>query len=182
MNELITKKLTGHKFKKDDITFEFTKLSKLKGEVVPFDQAMVNIRKAKQILCYEYSCELDWRADTDADECDGNFKLADINESDNDFEISGLSCKNEGEIGPKAKGILKKVLRDELIKLFQPLNTEVMEMEADKKRLEEDAKRRKEALELTMKTREETGEIKEKLLLEQKEKDRQLKEKFSQLN
>jgi hypothetical protein len=47
----------------------------------------VNIRKGKQILCYEYSCEVDWRADTDADECDGTFKLADINESDTDFEV-----------------------------------------------------------------------------------------------
>lgn len=33
MNQLITKKLTAHKFKKDDITFEFTKVNKLKGEV-----------------------------------------------------------------------------------------------------------------------------------------------------
>ena len=55
-----------------------------------------------------------------------------------------------------------------------------MEMEADQKKLEEDNKRRKEAQELTQKTREETGEIKEKLLIEQKEKDRLLKEKFSQ--
>lgn len=182
MNDLITTKLTGHKFKKDDLEFEFTKVNKLKGE------AMVNIRKGKQILCYEYSCEIDWRADTAADECDGSFKVSDINESDTDFEvgssdqISGLSCKNEGEIGAKARGVLKKLLKDELIKMFKPLNQEVMDREADQKRLEEDAKRRKEALELTLKTREETGELKEKLLLEQKEKDRQLKEKFSQLN
>jgi len=74
------------------------------------------------------------------------------------------------------------VLRDELIKLFKPMNQEIMEMEADKQKLEEDQRRRKEALELTQKTRIETGELKEKLLLEQKEKDKQLKEKFSQLN
>merc|ERR1712023_173702 len=89
MEELLTKKLTGHKFKKDDLEFEFSKVNKLKGE------AQVNIRKGKQILCYEYSCEIDWRADTDADECDGTFKLADINESDHDFEVSGIQCKNE---------------------------------------------------------------------------------------
>lgn len=77
---------------------------------------------------------------------------------------------------------MKKVLKDELIKMFKPLNTEVMEMEADQRKLEEDAKRRKEALELTEKTKVETGELKEKLLQEQKEKDKQLKEKFSQLN
>jgi hypothetical protein len=33
MNELLTKKLTNHKFKKDDLEFEFTKVNKLKGEV-----------------------------------------------------------------------------------------------------------------------------------------------------
>lgn len=81
VTDLITSKLTGHKFKKDDIEFEFTKLSKLKGE------AQINIRKAKQILCYEYNFEVDWKADTDADECDGNFKVSDVNESDTDFEV-----------------------------------------------------------------------------------------------
>lgn len=176
LNEILTKKLTGHKFKKDDIDFEFSKVNKLKGE------AMVNIRKGKQILCYEYNCEIDWKAETEADDCDGNFKLSDINESDHDFEISNLTCKNEGEIGGKARGILKKCLRDELIKIFKPLNQEVMEMESDKQKLEEDSKKRKEAQELTSKVREETGELKEKLLQEQKEKDKELKEKFSKLS
>lgn len=96
--------------------------------------------------------------------------------------MSGIQCKNEGEIGSKARSILKKVIKDELIKLFKPLNQEVMDMEADQRKLEEDARRRKEALELTAKTKVETGELKEKLLQEQKEKDRLLKEKFSQLN
>lgn len=77
---------------------------------------------------------------------------------------------------------MKKVVKDELIRLFKPLNQEVMDMEADQRKLEEDARRRKEALELTAKTKVETGELKEKLLQEQKEKDRLLKEKFSQLN
>ena len=145
-------------------------------------KAQVNIRKAKQILCYEYNFEIEWRGDTDADECDGSFKVSDVNESDHDFEISNLSCKNEGEIGGKARGILKKCLKDELIKLFKPINEQVMSKEADKQKLEEDNKRRKEALELTEKTRQETGELREKLLQEQKEKDKKLKEKFSQLS
>lgn len=33
MEELLTKKLSGHKFKKDDLEFEFSKVHKLKGEV-----------------------------------------------------------------------------------------------------------------------------------------------------
>lgn len=172
--EMITKKLTNHKFKKDDMEFEFVKLSKLTGD------AQVNIRKGKQILCYEYNAEIDWKCDTAADECEGSFKLADINESDHDFEISNLTCKTEGEFAAKAKSILKKVLKDELIRLFKPLNQEIMEREADKQKLEEDLKRRKEAQELTEKIKQETGDLKEKLLAEQKEKDRQLKEKFSQ--
>ena len=75
---------------------------------------------------------------------------------------------------------MKKVLKDELIKLLKPLNEEVSAMEADKRKLEEDMRRRKEAQELAEKVKQETGELKEKLLQEQKEKDRILKEKFSQ--
>lgn len=176
MNQILEKKLTGHKFKKDDIEFVFNKVPKIKGE------AQVNIRKAKQILCYEYELEVEWQADTDADECSGTFKVSEINESDMDFEVSGLTCKNEGELWNRARPILKKTLKDELISLFKPMNQEVMEMEADKKRLEEDQKRRKEAYELTLKTKAETGELKEKMLLEQKEKDKLLKEKFSQVS
>ena len=72
------------------------------------------------------------------------------------------------------------MLKDELIKLLKPLNEEVTSMEADKRKLEEDLKRRKDAQELAEKVKQETGELKEKLLQEQKEKDRLLKEKFSQ--
>jgi activator of HSP90 ATPase len=150
----------------------------------------VNIRKGKQILCYEYSMEVDWAGETSADDCDGSFKVSEINESDFDFEVSLRSdirsptspARTRGKSGGKARGILKKVLKDELIKILKPINEEVMAMEADKKKLEEDIKRRKEAEELTAKTREEKGDLKEKLLLEQKEKDRLLKEQFSQLN
>jgi activator of HSP90 ATPase len=84
MDEIITKKLTNHKFKKDDIEFEFVKPTKVKGE------AQVNIRKGKQILCYEYSAEVDWRADTDADECDGTFKIGEISESDDQYDVGTL--------------------------------------------------------------------------------------------
>ena len=48
----------------------------------------MNIRKGKQILCYEYSMEVDWAGETSADDCDGSFKVSEINESDFDFEVS----------------------------------------------------------------------------------------------
>ncbi len=57
-------------------------------------EAQVNIRKSKQILCYEYSFEIDWSGETDADDCDGNFKVSDVNESDMDFEVRGSDSRS----------------------------------------------------------------------------------------
>jgi len=78
---IIESKIQNHTFVKDDITFTFSKIKKLEGE------AEVNIRKGKQVLCYEYACEVDWMGETEADECTGGFKLSDINPFDFDFQV-----------------------------------------------------------------------------------------------
>ena len=69
----------NHSFKKDDITFTITKVPKIEGH------AEVSIRKGKQICVYEYAIDCDFRGETDADECEGSFKVIEINESDLDF-------------------------------------------------------------------------------------------------
>lgn len=97
----------------------------------------MSIRRGKQILAYEYEAEVDWMADSEADECNGTFRVQDINAEEMDFEIVSLKLENSNTIGSKARRILKKgCLKDELIKLFKPLREEIMAIEGDKKKLE----------------------------------------------
>ena len=106
-------------------------------------------------------------AETEADECSGTFRVQDINAEEMDFEIVSLKLDNAGDIGSKARRILKKgSLKDELVKLFKPMRDEIMAMEADKKKLEEDKAKREQAAQLREKVQAETGEIKDKMLQE----------------
>ena len=73
--------MEGYKFEKGEFTFLFKKLDKLEGE------ASVNIRKGKQILCYQFDTDVEWRAETSYGECEGSFHITDINETDMDFEV-----------------------------------------------------------------------------------------------
>ena len=47
--------------------------------------------------------DCEFRGETDSDECEGNFKVIEINESDLDFRITNLNITKKGEIGDKAR-------------------------------------------------------------------------------
>ena len=74
---------------------------------------------------YEYSIDADWVADSNDDECEGSFSLTEINESDNDFYIPNVSVSKKGNNGDKARSILKKCLRQEVIKLLEGFSEEI---------------------------------------------------------
>ena len=135
-------------------------------------QAELSIRKSKQILAYEYEVEVEWMAENETDECNGSFKVSDINAEEMDFEISSIKADGDATVADKSKRLLKKgILKDELVKLFKPIREEIMSMEADHKKLEEDRMKREEAAKLREQVHAETAEIKERLLREQKEKE-----------
>ena len=169
--ELLTSKFLNHSFKKDDIAFTFTKVSKISGE------AQINIRKGKQIIVYDYEIECDWLGVSTSDECEGTFKIVEINESDFDFEIISLGVTKEGKIGSKAKAILRKCLKDEVISLVKNITTELMNFENDAKKLEEDKQKRMENDEKYKQILQEKGSEKDKLLEIQKEEDEKKKQK-----
>ena len=73
--------MEGHKFEKGDQTFTFLKLDKLNGE------ASISVRKGKQIICYQFDSDVEWRAETKTSECNGSFTITDINEAELDFEV-----------------------------------------------------------------------------------------------
>ena len=48
---------------------------------------MINIRKGKQILCYEFNIEVSWIGEEGVEEVEATYKINDLNESDLDFEV-----------------------------------------------------------------------------------------------
>ena len=110
-------------FTKDNITFTFTKISKIEGHTE------ISIRKSKQICIFEYSAEIDFRGETDSSECEGSFKLSEINESDMDFHITNVNVTKKGEIGDQAKMVLKKNVRKEIENKLTGLLEEIREID-----------------------------------------------------
>ena len=135
----------------------------------------MNIRKGKQIICFEFEIEAEWFAEDPADEVSGVFKILDLNDADMDFEIAGLSANDKKEISEQAKALMKKELRPTLESSFKTLRDELAEIESDPSKLQENEEKRKQTQELTEKAKAEKGAEKEKLLLEQKAKDQQFK-------
>ena len=79
--ELLRKKFEDYTFERENLLFTITKISNMKGH------AEINIRKGKEIVIYEYEIEGNFRAESDSDDCEGTFKLIEINESDLDFRV-----------------------------------------------------------------------------------------------
>lgn len=48
-------------------------------------------------MVYEYSLEADFDAVSNDDECSGNFKLTEINETDFDFHVPHVSITKQGK-------------------------------------------------------------------------------------
>ena len=118
--------------------------------------------------------EVNFRGESQFDECDGTFKLHDLNQADMDFDIQSITMKNSGDIGGKARSILKKCLDDVIIGLFKNMKEDLMKYENDPKKLEKDQQKRQEAKKLTEEIFKVKGEEKDRMLMEQKEKEKQV--------
>lgn len=120
---MIRKKFSNFSFTKDDFKFSIKKLVKVAGHTE------ISIRKNKQILVFEYAIDADWIAESESDECEGMFSLTEINESDWDFHLPSITLSKKGQNGDKARGILKKCLKDEVIKLLSTFADEIREID-----------------------------------------------------
>eukprot|EP00828_Plagiopyla_frontata_P003681 TRINITY_DN1117_c0_g1_i6.p1 TRINITY_DN1117_c0_g1~~TRINITY_DN1117_c0_g1_i6.p1 ORF type:complete len:199 (-),score=61.82 TRINITY_DN1117_c0_g1_i6:42-638(-) len=168
--KLLTQKLLNLVYQEGEIKISHTKLNSIKGD------AQVNIRKGKQILCYEFNIQVSFKASNGSEEIEGEYKINDVNESDMDFQIASIAVFKKSAINDKVKEILrkkiKKFLEDEIFKNF---NEQLYQFEADPEKLKEDQKKREEAAEKTQKAKEETSALKEQIFLEQQEKEKQIK-------
>eukprot|EP00331_Platyophrya_macrostoma_P030156 CAMPEP_0176438732 /NCGR_PEP_ID=MMETSP0127-20121128/19484_1 /TAXON_ID=938130 /ORGANISM="Platyophrya macrostoma, Strain WH" /LENGTH=205 /DNA_ID=CAMNT_0017822789 /DNA_START=39 /DNA_END=656 /DNA_ORIENTATION=+ len=173
--EVLSKKLLNYTFKKDDLTFVIEKIAKVKGE------AQLNIRKGKQILCYEFDVELEWMAENEIDSAYGEVKVAEINESDMDFEVTSVSVKEKTGVSDKAKEVMRKHFKKELENLLKTYNTDLTAPESDPQKLEEEKRKKEEAAANYKKLQQEKGAEKERIFEEQKLKEQQLKEELSKV-
>ncbi len=105
---MLKKKIEQVSFDKDNVHIQISKIYSINGH------AEIFIRKGKQILTFEYSCEVDFTAENDTKECTGSFKISEINESDFDFKILSISTNKDSEIGDKVKDILRKNLKEKI--------------------------------------------------------------------
>lgn len=121
--------------------------------------------------------EVEYRAEEGVEECTGVFKINDLNSQEMDFEIDSVTISHAGKIGGRARGILKRALEDKINELFGKMRDDLMEMESNPEKLKSDLQKREEAKKLTKEVYEQTGEIKDKMLKEQKQKELQMKMK-----
>lgn len=89
--------------------------------------------------------------------------------------IEEIKANEKNKTGDLMKKWIKKNGKEKIIQAFKQMEIELMQAEGDPKKLEEDKKKREENLEATKKAREEKGAEKERLLEEQREKERKLK-------
>lgn len=171
--DYLTHKIEGHSFARDDLNFTLSRVSKINGE------AQINIRKGKQIVIYEYELEAEFRAESEVDECTGNFRVTDINESDLDFEVVSINLTKEGSVGNKARTILKKCLKDELIKLVRNMTSDLMDLETNAEKLAKDKQLREQNDALVAEITKAKGDEKERLLAEQKKQEEEMRAKNS---
>ena len=93
-----------------------------------------------------------------------------------DMVIEEVKSTEKNKTGDLMKKWIKKNAKDKMIQIFKSLEHELMSVEADPKKLEEDKKKREENLLAVKKAKEEKGAEKERMLEAQREKEKQLKE------
>ncbi|KAL4473219.1 hypothetical protein ABPG72_015600 [Tetrahymena utriculariae] len=158
----------------DGVKVQNSKIKSINGD------AEINVRKGKQILCYEFNVEVDFKAENDEEDSDGYFKIHDINPDDLDFEIDHVTLNTKNKCGDIAKRIIQKQMKEELKKLLKDFTQQLAEYESNPEKLKQDEQKRLQNQEATQKAREEKGKEKEKIFHEQKAKEQEMKEKFSQ--
>ena len=163
--EMIKQRLAGLSFSRDGVSFTAVKVPRAWGH------AEISIRKGKQIIVYELNADLEWNAESDVDECAGSCKITDINESDLDFEVTDFSVKAESDFARKARALLKKCLKDEVIKLVKDFRDDLSTIEGDPQKLENDKKKREENENLLKKVISEKAKEKDRMLEEQRRID-----------
>ena len=101
------------------------------------------------------------------DECEGTFKINDINQMESDFQIVSIDIPKETNISNKARDILKKCLADEIISILRNMTSDLMAHESNPQKLAQDKLLREETDKKYHEVVSTVGHEKDKLLQEQ---------------
>ncbi|CAD8062194.1 unnamed protein product [Paramecium sonneborni] len=172
--QLIESKIKSTKVESGDITLLNQEVKSITGD------AQVNIRKGKQVLIYDFDIEVEWHGVNKDHEAEGTYKIKDLNSLDNDFEIIHISCNTKTAISDKCKDLIKKDMFKKLRDVFTTLMQEIGQYESDPEKLKKDQEARRIAEEQVRLAKEQNGDLKEKIFQEQKLKEQQMKQEFSQ--
>lgn len=106
----------------------------------------------------------------------GKFKIRDINAQELDFEVYELRMDKTNDKVGKVREYFKIFMKKKIEEKLRDVNDVIMKVEANPEKLQQDKENREKNAQETQKVRDLTGAEKERLLKEQKEKDRQFKE------
>ncbi|KRX06966.1 Activator of Hsp90 ATPase, N-terminal [Pseudocohnilembus persalinus] len=175
VKQLITDAVTKIEIEQDGIKLINKAIKTFNGN------AEINIRKGKQIVIYDISLEVEWFGESRDAEAKGTFKVDDINPDDLDFTIDHIKSDEKTDISKDCEKIIKKEMKKHFDKF---LSTLVQDLFAKiqtntKEALEEDARKREEVAENIRKAREQNGQYKQQIFEEQRQKEQQMKQQYS---
>jgi predicted transcriptional regulator len=113
---------------------------------------------------------------SEEDNSNGSYKVREILSDDlNDMIVDDVKATEKNKTAELLKKWIKKNAKAKIIEVFKHLEEELMKYESDPNKIEEDSKKREENLLATQKAKEEKGAEKERLLEEQRMKEKRLK-------
>ena len=80
------------------------------------------------------------------DVVEGTYKISDLNPFDNDFEVDHIKSEENTNFSKQVVNIIKKDIRTYYESILKNLPEQLANYECDEKKLEEDRKKREEAI------------------------------------
>ncbi|EGR33359.1 hypothetical protein IMG5_055010 [Ichthyophthirius multifiliis] len=172
-NKILEEIFLSLNLEQDGIQIKHSKIKSITGD------AEINVRKGKQILCYDFNIEVEFIGQNQEEECEGYYKVHGINPDDDDFEVDHITLNSKNKCGEMTKKILLKKLKGELTKVLKDLPKKIAQYENDPEKIKQNELLRQQNLQATQKARQEKGQEKELIFLEQRQKEMEMKQQFA---
>ena len=119
-------------------------------------------------------------AESEGDEIEGTYEIKEISCDDlNDIVVEGVKSECKNKFVERVKVFICKTLKQNYVDLFKHFAEDLQKIEGDPEKLEADKRKREVAMVEMNKAREDKGLEKERLLEEQRQKEKQMKVEFA---
>ena len=176
--DYLTKRWTSMVVNQADAEIAIYEVKELKGA------ASVTIRKQKQIFMFEFEGELYWKAKStkEGDErsnCMGKIKFYEFNQEDDELQTE-VTCEAEGNWADGVKRALRNEITQKLLDEAMTLIPAMKAKDIDDEKLARAKQEAKAAAESYKQVSQATGEIKEKIFKDQKQREEEMKQQEAQ--